>query len=66
MTHECPAPQCTEQAGPGMLMGPRHWYQVSKPLQRAVWIARDCGAGAGSPAHLAVMRAAVAAVSRAA
>jgi hypothetical protein len=66
VTHGCPAPACTEQAGPGRLMCPRHWYQVPKPLRRAVWIAWNRGAGAGSPAHAAAMRAAVAAVSRAA
>ena len=49
LTHECPAPLCTEQIEPDMLMCPRHWYQVPKPLRRAVWIAWDRGAGAGSP-----------------
>lgn len=66
MTHECPAPVCSKQAGPDMLMCPRHWYQVPKPLRRAVWITWNRGAGAGTPAHLAAMRAAIAAVSRAA
>jgi hypothetical protein len=66
MTHECPAPVCTEQIDPDMLMCPRHWYQVPKPLRRAVRIAWRRGAGAGSPAHTAAMRAAIKAVRRAA
>ncbi len=66
LTHECPAPVCTEQVDPDMLMCPRHWYQVPGPLRRAVWIAWRRGAGAGSPAHRAAMRAAIAAVNRAA
>jgi hypothetical protein len=47
-----------------MLMCPRHWYLVPKPLRKAVWIAWRRGAGAGSPAHRAAMRAAIAAVTR--
>jgi hypothetical protein len=66
LTHECPAGLCTEQVDPDMLMCPRHWYQVPKPLRRAVWTAWHRGAGAGSPAHRAAMRAAIAAVNRAA
>jgi hypothetical protein len=62
MTHECPAPLCTEQIDPDMLMCPRHWYQVARPLRRAVWIAWR--SGAGSLAHRAAMRAAIAAVNR--
>ena len=65
-THQCPAPACTEQVGADMLMCPRHWYRVPEPLRRAVRIAWNRGAGAGSPAHVAAMRAAIAAVSRAA
>jgi hypothetical protein len=63
LMHECPAPVCTEQIDPDMLMCPRHWYLVPKPLRRAVWIAWR--RGAGSPAHRAAMRAAIAAVNRA-
>jgi hypothetical protein len=33
LTHECPAPACTEQIDPGMLMCPPHWYQVPKPVR---------------------------------
>ena len=66
LTHECPALDCTEQVDPDMLMCPRHWYQVPRPLRRAVLIAWNRGAGAGTPAHRAAMRAATAAVSRAA
>jgi hypothetical protein len=65
MTHGCPAPLCTEQAGPGMLMCPRYWYQVPGPLRGAVWVAWRRGAGAGSLAHRAAVRAAIAVVSRA-
>ena len=41
-----------------MLMCPRHWYQVPRPLRRAVLIAWNRGAGAGTPAHRAAIRAA--------
>jgi hypothetical protein len=64
LTHECPAVLCTEQVGPDMLMCPGCWYQVPKPARRAVWIAWRCGAGAGTPAHRAAIRLAVAAVNR--
>ena len=66
MTHECPAPACTEQIDPDMLMCPRLWYLVPKPLRRAVWIAWNRGAGAGTAAHRAAMKAAIGAVRRAA
>src|SRR2546429_3098553 len=65
LTHECPAGLCTEQVDPDMLTCPRHWHLVPRPLRRAVWIAWRRGAGAGSPAHRAAMRAAIAAVNRA-
>lgn len=66
MTHECPVPVCRVQVDPSRLMCPPHWAQVPKPIRRAVWIAWNRGAGAGTPAHLAAMRAAITAVSRAA
>ncbi|MGH3189412.1 MAG: hypothetical protein ACRDPY_08615 [Streptosporangiaceae bacterium] len=66
LTHECPAPVCTDQVDPDMLMCPAHWRQVPKPIRRAVWIAWNRGAGAGSRAHVAAMRAAIGALSRAA
>ena len=66
VTHECPAPVCTEQVDLDMLMCPRHWYQIPKPLRRAVWIAWNRGAGASTPAHRAAMKAAIAAVCSAA
>jgi hypothetical protein len=56
---------CTEQVDPDMLLCPRHWPLVPKPLRKAVWIAWRRGAGAGSPAHRAAMRAAITAVNRA-
>ena len=64
LTHECPAAACTEHVDPEILMCPQHWYQVPKPLRKAVWVAWR--RGAGGPAHRAAMRAAIAAVSRAA
>jgi hypothetical protein len=64
LTHECPARLCTEQVDPDMLMCPHHWRLVPKPLRKAVWIAWRHGAGAGTPAHRAAMRTAIAAVSR--
>jgi len=66
LAHECPAVPCTEQIDPDMLMCTSHCYLVPKPLRRAVWTAWHRGAGAGSPAHRAAMRAAIAAVNRAA
>jgi len=66
MTHECPGPGCTEQVAPDRLMCSSCCPQVPKPVRRAVWIAWNRGAGAGSPAHAAAMRAAIAAVNRAA
>jgi hypothetical protein len=65
LTHQCPAPACTERVDPDMLMCPRCWSRVPKPVRRAVWIAWNRGAGAGTPAHRAAMAAAVGAVSRA-
>ena len=62
--HRCPIGDCTAQVPRERLMCPRHWYQVPKPLRRAVWIAWNHGAGAGTPAHRAAMRAAIAVVSR--
>jgi hypothetical protein len=64
LTHECPARLCTGQIDPGMLMCPRHWYQVPKPVRAAVWRAWRRGAGAGTSAHAAAIRLAIAAVNR--
>ena len=64
LTHECPAPACTEQVDPGMLMCPKRWPLVPKPIRRAVWIAWNRGVGAGTPAHRAAIRLAIAAVRR--
>ena len=64
LTHECPAPACTEQVDADMLMCPGCWYQVPGPIRRAVWIAWRRGAGAGTPAHRAAIRLAVAALNR--
>ena len=59
MTHKCPGPKCAADVEPGMLACPRHWYQVPKPIRRAVWRAWDYGAGAGSAEHQAAMGAAI-------
>jgi hypothetical protein len=63
--HRCPGPDCAAQVDGTRLMCPGCWGQVPKPLRRAVWIAWRRGAGAGTPAHRAAMRAAIGAVSRA-
>jgi hypothetical protein len=46
------------------LMCPAHWYQVPKPVRRAVWITWNRGAGQGTLAHAAAIRLAIAAVNR--
>jgi hypothetical protein len=67
MSHRCPRNGCPVTDVPdAKLLCPNDWYRVPKPLRRAVWIAWHRGAGAGSPAHRAAMRAAIAAVNRAA
>lgn len=64
MTHKCPGPGCAAEVDPSMLMCPGCWYQVPKPVRRAVHVAWSRGAGAGTPAHRAAIRLAVAAVRR--
>jgi hypothetical protein len=64
MTHRCPGPGCEAEVDPSMLMCPACWHQVPKPVRRAVHIAWNRGAGAGTPAHRAAVRLAVAAVRR--
>jgi hypothetical protein len=64
MTHTCPGPRCDAEVGSSQLMCPACWYQVPKPVRRAVWIAWRRGAGAGSSAHRAAIRLAIAAVNR--
>ena len=64
MTHECPGPACTERVDPSRLLCPSCWAQVPKPICAAVWRAWRRGAGAGTPAHRAAIRLAVAAVRR--
>lgn len=65
MTHQCPGPGCTESVDSSRLMCPGCWYRAPKPVRRAVWIAWNRGAGSGTPAHRAAMKAAIAAVRRA-
>jgi hypothetical protein len=64
MKHQCPGPGCEAEVGPSMLMCPGCWYQVPNPIRRAVHVAWNRGAGAGTPAHRAAIRLAVAAVRR--
>ena len=64
MTHQCPGPGCAEEVDSSRLMCPRCWYQVPKPIRRAVHIAWSRGAGAGTPAHRAAISLAVAAIRR--
>ena len=64
MTHECPGPGCTKQVGPSWLMCPGCWFQVPKPVRRAMHIAWSGGVGVGTSAHRAAIRLAVAAVRR--
>jgi hypothetical protein len=66
VTHQCPGPGCGEEVGSSRLMCPACWYRVPKPLRRALYVAWNRGAGAGTPAHRAAMRAAISAVRRAA
>ena len=66
MTHQCPGLSCEAEVGVFQLMCPAHWCQVPEPLRRAVWGAWKHGAGAGTRAHTAAIRAAIAAVNRAA
>lgn len=35
--HTCHIPDCTVPISLTMLMCPKHWHQVPKPLQQAVW-----------------------------
>jgi hypothetical protein len=64
MTHQCPGPGCEAEVDSSMLMCPRCWRLVPVAVRRAVWIAWRRGAGAGTPAHRAAIRLAVAAVNR--
>jgi hypothetical protein len=66
VTHQCPAPRCAAAVNSSELMCPEHWRQVPKPIRRAVWITWDRGVGQGTLAHAAAIRAAIAAVNRAA
>ena len=64
MTHTCPGPRCAAEVDSAKLMCPAHWRQVPEPVRRAVWIAWNRGAGAGTRAHTAAIRLAIAAVNR--
>jgi len=61
--HDCPATGCTRRVGRGMLLCRPHWFMVPKALRDAVWDAYAGGLGAGSPAHLEAVSAAVEAVN---
>jgi hypothetical protein len=64
MTHVCPGSRCDAEVDPSQLMCPACWRQVPKPVRRAVWIAWGRGVGAGTRAHTAAIRLAIAAVNR--
>jgi len=64
VTHTCPGPRCTAEVDSAKLMCPAHWRQVPEPVRRAVWVAWNRGAGAGTRAHTAAIRLAIAAVNR--
>jgi len=57
--HRCPGPGCLRPVPYEQLACSRHWFQVPMVLRRAVTRTWDHGAGAGSPEHVAAMRAAV-------
>ena len=63
-THLCPVRRCRWRVPQDKLMCPGHWRRPPQPLKGAVLRARDGGRGAGSPAHLAAIRAAIAAANR--
>ena len=65
MSHQCPRDGCPVTDVPDdRLLCPSDWYQVPEPIRRAVWVTWDRGAGRGTLAHAAAIRAAVAAVNR--
>jgi hypothetical protein len=64
VTHICPGPRCAAEVDSSELMCPEHWHQVPKPIRRAVWITWNRSADAGTPAHAAAIRLAIAAVNR--
>ena len=64
MFHTCPADGCMKDVRNDMLMCPRHWGMVPKPLQNAVYRAWRNGDGEGSPAHAQAIHAAIDAVDR--
>jgi hypothetical protein len=59
MKHRCPGPECEAMVPSDMLACSRHWYQVPRQLRTAVYRAWDYGVGAGTPAHIAAMDAAI-------
>ena len=62
--HTCPGFRCTAEVDSSQLMCPACWRLVPAPVRRAVWVAWRRGAGAGSSAHRAAIRLAIAAVNR--
>ena len=62
--HPCPVRRCKQLVGPDQLMCPGHWRMVPPPLRSAVWRTWDGGSGAGTPAYLAAVSAAIRIVSR--
>jgi hypothetical protein len=66
MSHMCHVHGCAIPVPPHMLMCFRHWRQVPRPLQQAVWATYRSGQGQDknpSRAYLAAARAAITAVT---
>ena len=63
-THLCPVRRCRWRVPQDKLMCPGHWRRLPQALKGAVLRAWGGGRGAGSPAHLAAIRAAIAAANR--
>ncbi|MGO9292819.1 MAG: hypothetical protein ACLP52_02870 [Streptosporangiaceae bacterium] len=62
-SHLCPVRGCPQHVSPDRLMCRPHWYAVPRPLRDAVWATWQSGSGAGSPAHMAAINAAIRAVN---
>lgn len=62
MTHTCPIRGCDRQVPDHQLLCLPHWRQTPHHLQRELYDSWARGRGAGSPRHIAAMRACVRAV----
>lgn len=62
--HRCPVRGCdVKDVDDEMLMCPRHWYMVPKPLQNSVYRAWQRGSGYGTKALAHAHRAAIESVN---